>query len=69
MANQHHSPKRDLLLLLAYARDALRRAEAYAWSSAQRAQSAAAAQAYLDTFRRCYAAAPASTRRRWKAGR
>lgn len=54
--NQHSSRKATLLVLLHVAREALRAGH---WQSAR---------SCLFVYRMAYNAAPASTRRRWRAG-
>lgn len=66
--NQHHSRYGDLRKQLAVARNDLARAD-LARDPAQRAHYVALAASALALWRHGYESAPASTRRRWKAGR
>lgn len=71
MANQHASPKVAILTRLDYARDCLRAAAGYRIAGQDGAARAAlkSARYWLRMARDAYVLAPASTRRRWRAGR
>jgi hypothetical protein len=65
--NQHASPRVKLLHVLEVARGDLRAARFC--TDPLRSQFVAQARAALQLFRAGYAAAPASTQRRWRCGR
>lgn len=71
MANQHESPKGAILKRLRYSRDALDAAWIYrrAGEIGPHAAALRSARFWLRMARGAMAAAPASTRRRWKCGK